>query len=130
MQIIIWCVSGNNCDIFRYTGTRSKNTLQTILHKLRDHWKDAGNITADIFKEVSDTAKDFNVNIAVTRVAGWQRHRSNSSVENIYICGRSLTILYLDSTMSREVKFSANGSRTFSLKNGLKLLHLVQLYTT
>ncbi|CAH1115523.1 unnamed protein product [Psylliodes chrysocephalus] len=96
---------------------KANEHIQTIVEMLRDHRKNAENVTAEILKEAGDIVKSSNVDITVARIAGRQKHRNNPPVENPGdFWKRSLIIPYLDSIIgSLQVRFSTDKSPAFSL---------------
>ncbi|CAH1111026.1 unnamed protein product [Psylliodes chrysocephalus] len=61
---------------------KANEHIQTIVEMLRDHRKNAENVTAEIITEIGDIAKPLNVDITFARIAGRQKHRNNPPVQN------------------------------------------------
>jgi len=96
---------------------KANQHIQTILKMLRDHRKNAENVTADVLKEAGDIAMHFNIDITTSCIAGRQKNKSNPPAKNPFkFWRRSIIIPYLDSIISSlELRFSADKSFAFSL---------------
>ncbi|CAH1114815.1 unnamed protein product [Psylliodes chrysocephalus] len=91
--------------------------IQTIVEMIRDHRKNAENVTAKILKKAGNKVKPLNVDITVARIAGQQKPRNKPPAENPGdFWKRSLIILYLDLIIgSLQVRFSTDKSPAFAL---------------